>query len=79
MKKEMIKAIRLVNGFTPDLRVKINCNKNCLFYWIEANRIDVLGMDMATIPEVTSPEWDAYERRIWKAVREVMSGQEEWS
>ena len=28
MKKEMIKAVRMVNGFTPDLRIKLDYKKD---------------------------------------------------
>lgn len=76
MTKQMIKAIRLVNGWNPDLRVKLNTvNKSSLYDWIEANRYGIFdSLDEAMKPDTTSPEWVNYERRIWNAVHAVING-----
>lgn len=76
MKKEMIKAIRLVNGFKPDLRVKLTtANRDSLWHWIDNNRFGIFGMDFgASGPDVTSDEWRAYEMAIWRAVDQVIYG-----
>lgn len=76
MKKEMIKAIRLVNGFKPDLRVKLTtASRDSLWYWIDNNRFGIFGMDFgASRPDVTSDEWRAYEMAIWRAVDQVIYG-----
>ena len=77
MTKEMIKAIRLVNGFNPDLRVNLSyASADDLYDWIEANRIGIFGLrsDMCIKPELTSPEFDKYDRRIKAAVYAVING-----
>lgn len=76
MKKEMVKAIRLVNGFNSDLRVKLNTiNRNALWDWIDCNRFGIFGYDFGTSkPDATSDEWQAYERTIWCAVDQVVNG-----
>lgn len=75
MKKEMIKAIRLVKGFNPDLRVKLNTiDKVILYNWIDSNRVGIFGFDMAICPDPVTPEFDKYDRKIWAAVRAVISG-----
>ena len=73
MKKEMIKAIRLVNGFNPDLRVKLDTtiNKSALYDWIDNNRFGILGIDKALIRNSDYPK---YERIVWGAVRCVTMG-----
>lgn len=75
MTKEMIKAIRIVNGFNPDLRVKLtNINSNSLRQWIEENRAGIFGIDYAVKPDARSPEWEAYERKLDRAVYAVVWG-----
>lgn len=71
---KMIKAIRLVNGFTDDLRIKlVHANKNALFDFIDENRAGIFGLshELFNKPDPTSDEWQAWERGIWKAVKEV--------
>ncbi len=78
MKKAMIKAIRLVNGWTPDLRIKCDTiYKPSLYDWIEENRIGIFGFSMAIIPDPVTEDYIKYERRIWKAVDAVISGRGE--
>ena len=72
MKKEMIKAIRLVKGFNPDLRVKLNCvNKSALYDWIDDNRFGIFSADKAMI---RNTDYTIYERIVWGAVLCVVSG-----
>ena len=77
MTKEMIKAIRLVHGWNTDLRVKLPFDPCFLVDWIEDNRIGILGLDYAVIPDPTSDEYRRYERTIRAAARAVMSGKGE--
>lgn len=79
MKKEMIKAIRMVKGYTTDLRVNIRaaCRKESLYDWIYENRIGIFGLDMTIVPEVMTPEWKAFDHRIWEAVEAVITGKGE--
>lgn len=73
--KDMIKAIRTVKGWTSDLRKSLTaCNKDCLYSWIEENRITVIGPEMAIKPNPCSDEWDDYERQIWHVVHQVITG-----
>lgn len=79
MKKDMIKAVRLVRGLNPDLRVKLTTiNRSALYDWIEENRYGILGVDHPSEalikPDGASQEWKAYERMIWKAVDAVIFG-----
>lgn len=78
MKKEMIRAIRLVNGFNPDLRIVLyGVNRNSLYDWIEANRLGIFGISFYPVkPVVTSLEWDKYDNAILKAVHQVIFGKE---
>ena len=72
----MIKAIRLVNGFNPDLRVKLSVNKSDLYDWIDKNRFGIFGIEFGlSKPAATSDDWEKYERAIWSAVNQVLSGQ----
>lgn len=74
MTKAMIKAIRLVNGFNPDLRVELtNINKDVLYDWISSNYYGIFGTSDIK-PSWDSPEWDRYEKKIWGAVRQVING-----
>jgi hypothetical protein len=43
--KEQIKAIRIVNGFNPDLRVKLSVNRNTLWNFIDENFAGLFGID----------------------------------
>ena len=73
MKKEMIKAIRLVNGFNPDLRVKLDtANKSSLYDWIDDNRFGVLGLEKALTKDSDYPR---YEKIVRGAVNCVVSGE----
>lgn len=77
MTKEMIKAIRLVYGLNPDLRIKCKTiNKQCLYDWIETNRCGIFGLFAATIPPVPSTDFNEYDRMIWHAVYCVINGHE---
>jgi hypothetical protein len=70
----MIKAVRLVNGFNPDLRITLKgINKGALYEWIDANYYGIFGVSEVK-PSWDSPEWDRYERKIWNAVNQVISG-----
>lgn len=74
MKKEMIRAIRMVNGFNSDLRVRLNgINRSALYDWIDDNRYGIFGCSVHK-PSATSDEWDKYEKMIWRAVNQVISG-----
>lgn len=69
-----VKAIRTVLGFNDDLRVSLkHIDKNYIFDFIEKNRVTLLGLDstLINIPDVTSDEWDKWEREMWKLVNEV--------
>lgn len=74
MTKEMIKAIRMVKGWNPDLRVKLQCNHHDLRDWIEDNRIGILGIDMAFKPHIDDPDWRRYNKKIDHAVACVIGG-----
>ena len=76
MNKEMIKAIRLVKGINPDLRVKANVNKWDLFSFIDENRFGIFGVDfgLSRPDSVLSDSWPAYEHKIWNAVLSVIEG-----
>ena len=55
MKKEMIKAIRSVKGYTTDLRVDISpaCNKSAVYDWIQDNAVGIFGKEKyACIPPI---------------------------
>ncbi len=74
MKKEMIKAIRRVNGFNADLRVTLKgINESALYDWIDDNYYGIFGTEFLK-PSWDSNEWDLYERKIWSAVNQVVSG-----
>ena len=53
VKKEMIKAIRMVNGFNPDLRVKLPYNtfaqtaqEECIFNFLCEHLLDIFGVSI---------------------------------
>ena len=53
MKKEMIKAIRMVNGFNPDLRVKLPYNRfasttqeEVIYNFLLAHLMHIFGIDI---------------------------------
>ena len=72
----MIKAIRLVNGYNSDLKIKLKrVNKDSLWDWIDENRFGIFGIDFgASKPSPESEEWDKYEAAIRSAVRQVVEG-----
>lgn len=81
MKKEMIKAIRMVNGLNPDLRVDLEgINRNAMYDWIEANRLGIWSSThehytlLIEKPSWDSPDYDKYTKIIWVAVSQVISG-----
>ena len=79
MKKEMIKAIRMVSGFNPDLRIKLPQQaRSHLFDVIHANYLGIFGLgkdnEFIGTPRPGTDEWFAYERKIWMAVNAVING-----
>ena len=72
MKKEMIKAIRLVIGFKPDLRIKLTtANENALYDFIDNHSYAILGYKKAMLKHDDFPR---YERAVWAAVHNVVYG-----
>lgn len=71
MNNEMIKAVRLVNGLTPDLRVNIRPEfKDKLWNFLDANAAGIFGIDFAiSRPAPTDDNWSAYEKALNYAVR----------
>lgn len=76
LNKETIKAIRIVRGFNPDLRVKLTAiNRDALWAWIRENRFGIFGLDFFPAdPLPTSAEWDRFEKAIDHAVGQVING-----
>lgn len=78
MTREMIKAIRLVNGFNSDLRIKLrSINKDCLWKWIDDNAIGIFGINTVMdkkSTDVTSDKYDIWEHFINHAVYCVIKG-----
>lgn len=75
LSNEKIKAIRIVLGFNDDLRVKLkNAKKESIFDFMDANRYNIFGVDheLANRPDPGSNEWDIWERKMWRAVSEVI-------
>ena len=55
MKKEMIKAIRMVYGVNPDLRKRLaGINKECLMNWIDENKIGIFGISVKSLAASSS-------------------------
>lgn len=78
MKKEMIKAIRMVKGWNPDLRVRLTISQDKLWDWLDENRFGIFGSEFGlSKPAATSPDWEKYERAINAAVRAVVTGRGE--
>lgn len=79
MKKEMIKAVRLVNGYNPDLRVRLTAiNRDSLWRWLRDNRLGIFGLDFYTAePAAASDEWDAMNRDLNAAVAAIIEGRGE--
>lgn len=72
---EAIKAIRFVNGFTTDLRVKLtNANKDSLWLWINNNALGIFGMDFVHYSTIqpTDDDWHKYEVMLKNVVRQVL-------
>lgn len=74
--KQTIKAIRIVKGFNPDLRVKLKCvNEDSLYFWIIENRFGILGTDFFTAePTFGTPEYDEFSAQISSVVSQVVCG-----
>jgi hypothetical protein len=76
--KEQIKAIRITQGFTPDLRIELKgINKSSMYDFIDSIAINLFGIDMANAKyDENSLLSDKYERAIWICVDAVCSGHE---
>ena len=75
MEKKKIKAIRIVLGFTDDLRVKLSyANRESIFNFLDRNRVGLFGLDseLANKPDPASDEWLNWESKMWKVVDEVI-------
>ena len=74
--KEEIKAIRIVRGFTPDLRIKLNnVDKESLWKFIDENVFGLLGAEVGTDrPAWNDPEFDEWEKYINRLVSQVVEG-----
>ena len=71
--KYEIKGIRLISGFTPDLRVKLhNVDKVLLWHFIDDNISRLVGV--TDRPYWGDPEFDEWERYINKLVNQVVEG-----
>lgn len=71
--KEEIKAIRIVRGFTPDLRIKLNnVDKESLWKFIDENIFGLVGV--ADRPAWNDPEFDEWEKYINRLVSQVVEG-----
>ena len=78
MKKEMIKAVRMVNGINPDLRIKAdNINKTAMYEFLREHRIAIFGSKYAVVPDPASKEFDKFDRMINNAVYSVIEGKGE--
>lgn len=77
MKKEMIKAIRMVYGVNPDLRKRLaGINKECLMNWIDENKIGIFGISVLEEFEMDPAKegYDEWERFLRMAANDVISG-----
>lgn len=74
--KEEIKAIRIVRGFTPDLRIKLNnVDKESLWKFIDENVFGLLGAEVGTDrPAWNDPAFDGWEKYINRLVSQVVEG-----
>ena len=71
--KEEIKAIRIVRGFTPDLRIKLNnVDKESLWKFIDENIFGLVGV--ADRPSWNATEFDEWEKYINRLVSQVVEG-----
>ncbi len=71
--KEAIKAIRIVRGFTPDLRIKLNnVDKESLWKFIDDNIFGLVGV--ADRPAWNDPAFDGWEKYINRLVSQVVEG-----
>lgn len=74
---EMIKAIRIVRGFKPDLRVKIKrANRDCMYDFIDGIFPDLFGLDVLGKKYDDGLLSDRYERAVWTCVNAVCDGSE---
>lgn len=77
MKKEMIKAIRMVYGVNADLRKRLaGINKECLMNWIDDNKIGIFGLSIMDEYETdpTKDGYDEWERFLNQAVEDIITG-----
>lgn len=66
--KNIIKAIRICNGWTADLRVKLKyVDRVQLYWWIYDNRCALLGVEMALLDK-RDPVLDKYTKTAVIAV-----------
>lgn len=71
--KNEIKRIRIISGFTPDLRVKLhNVDKVLLCNFIDDNISRLVGV--TDRPHWSDPDFDEYERYINRLVSQVVEG-----
>lgn len=71
--REQIKAIRIIRGFTPDLRIKLNnVDKESLWKFIDDNIFGLVGV--ADRPAWNDPEFDGWEKYINRLVSQVVEG-----
>ena len=71
--REQIKAIRIIKGFTPDLRIKLNnVDKESLWKFIDDNIFGLVGV--ADRPAWNNPEFDGWEKYINRLVSQVVEG-----
>ena len=90
MKKEMIKAVRMVNGFNPDLRIKLDCSKGSYtaqdqkirFFLLDhlldifgANIYDRLGIKFNPQPGKDAEDYQKLLEFIGRESRQVLLGQ----
>lgn len=75
MTREMIKAIRMVNGINPDLRIKAdNVNKTAIYEFLREHRIAIFGSKYAVVPDPATKDFDKFDRMINAAVYSVIEG-----
>ena len=75
--KEAIKAIRFVNGFNPDLRVKLKGGvEDTFWYYLNDNFLQIFGISAMDIKlKAIDSEWRNWERMLNKAARKIVEGE----
>ena len=74
----MIKAVRMVNGINPDLRIKAdNINKTAMYEFLREHRSAIFGSKYSVVPDPASKEFDKFDRMINNAVYSVIEGKGE--